>query len=155
MILIRGLGLTVPSYKDLIEVETELINRANEIQHSCMLLLTPLLEGIDFGHKYLDHWAIPMSDIKNGYCELEEIVQYKEGKPLLFGRKFILLLYDYEDESLGRFYGGELIELSKAIHFIDNIPQKKDKIRGLYDAIISSIQLASRYKISNKLFKDE
>jgi hypothetical protein len=75
MILIRGLSVTIPSYTDLKEVEVELIRRSEEIQNSCKLLLFPLLDGIDFGHRYLNHWALSMSDIKCGYCELEEILK--------------------------------------------------------------------------------
>lgn len=151
MIMIRGLGLTVPSYKDLKDVELELMYRANEIENSCRILLSPLFENIDFGHKYLNHWSFSMNDIKEGFCRLEEIVQYKNGKPHIFGRKYILLLHDYIDESLGKFYAGELVSYEKAVHFIDNIPPQKDKVKGLYDAIRTSIDIAVRYRTSKPL----
>jgi hypothetical protein len=154
MIMLRGLAFTIPSFNDLRAVELELISRSEEVQNNCKLLLLPILGNIDFGHKYLNHWAISMNDIKNGYCELEEIIQYKHGRPLIFGRKYILLLYDYQDSTLGKFYGGEIIELAKAIHFIDNIPPQKDKVKGLYDAILNSIELAMRYRTSNTLSHD-
>jgi len=154
MIMIRGLRITVPSFSDLREVETELIRRQNEVMQSCMLLLSPLLEGIDFGHKYLNHWVVSMHDIKQGYCELEEIIAYKNDRPNIFGRKYILLFDDYEDSTLGKFYSGELVPLEKAIHFIDNILPKKDKSKGLYEAVAESINLASRFRTS-KLLSNE
>lgn len=152
MIMIRGLGLTIPSFNDLNNIEVQLIRRMQEIEAICKQLLQPLFEGINFGHEYLNHWAIPMSDVEKGYCELEEILQFKDHRPILFGRKFILLLQDYEDTTLGKFYGGELIELSKAIHFIEKIPGKvNNKKKGLYDAIRDSIELALRYRTSKTL----
>jgi hypothetical protein len=152
-IMMRGLGIMNLNFNDLTENELKLIHHDEEIQNACKQLLLPLFEGIDFGHKYLNHWVIPMSDIKQGYCELEEILQYKSNRPLLFGRKFVLLLGDYTDPTLGKFYSGELIELSKAIHFIDKIPPKKDKVKGLYDAIRNSITLASRQR--SKIYLNE
>ena len=151
MLMIRGLNIQNLTINDLKENESVLLHSIEEIQTACKQMLVPIFEGIDFGHTYLNHWAIPMSNIKNGYCELEEILQYKEDKPLIFGRRYILLLYDYIDPSLGKFYGGELIELSKAIHFIDNIPQQPDRVKGLYDAIINSLMLATRTRTSNQL----
>ena len=119
-----------------------------EVMQSCRLLLFPLLEGIDFGHNYLNHWALSMFDIKQGYCELEEILQYSNNKPKMFGRKYILLLEEYNDLTLGKFYGGELIPLERAIHFINDIPKKKDKSKGLYEAMVDNITLAMRYRTS-------
>jgi hypothetical protein len=55
-------------------------------------------------------------------------------------------LYDYIDIDLGTFYAGEIIALEKAIHFVDNIPEQKDKAKGLYDAIVNSIDIASKYR---------
>jgi hypothetical protein len=151
MLLIRGLNITIPSFEDLRDVEQELIHRAEEIQHACRLLLQPLLSGINFGHEKLNHWALSMNDIKCGYCELEEIISYKNDKPETFGKKFILLLSDYEDSTLGKFYSGELIPLEKAIHFVDNIPEKEDKVKGLYDAMVESITTAMRYRQSKMI----
>lgn len=150
-VLMRGLDIMNLNFNDLNENELKLIHNMDELQNACRLLLFPIFDGIDFGHKYLDHWAIPMNDIKNGYCELEEILQYKEGRPLIFGRKYILLLYDYSDSTLGKFYGGELIELNKAIHFIDNIPLQKDKVKGLYDAILTNIAFNIRQHSKNTI----
>jgi hypothetical protein len=146
---IRNLRTTIPSFNDLNDVEIELMHRSDEIQQSCRLLLEPLFEGIDFGHKYFNHWTIPIRDIRQGYCELEEIKQFKDRRPLIFGRKYILLLYDYTDSSLGIYKAGRLIELSHAIHFIDSIPPRKDKVKGIYDAIVANFELASRYRTSN------
>lgn len=149
MLMIRGLGLTIPSFEDLRNVEEQLLNRTNEVQHACRLLLEPLLGGIDFGHAKLNHWSLSMNDIKCGYCDLEEIIKYNNNdKPTMFGRKYILLLNDYKDSTLGKFYGGELIPYEKAVHFIVDIPQKKDKIKGLYDAMIHNIEIAMRFRQS-------
>jgi hypothetical protein len=145
-LLMRGLAIQNLNFNDLTENELKLINNMWEVEKSCRLLLEPLFEGINFGHKYLNHWSLSMSDIRKGFAELEEIKQFKDSRPLIFGRKYILLLYDYTDKSLGKFYAGEVIELEKAIHFIDDIPERKDKVKGLYDAILNSIQLASRYR---------
>lgn len=146
---IRGLGVTVPSYKDLDTVESELMRREIEIQQSCRLLLEPLFNGIDFGHTYLNHWAVSMIDIRRGYCELEEILQYGANNiPKRFGRKFVLLLDDYTDPTLGNFRSGDLIGIATAVHFIDKIPEKENKVKGLYDAIINNINLAIRYRKS-------
>lgn len=155
IIMIRGLRITIVSSPEMRDTEMELIRAVDSLENSCRLLLEPLFEGINFGHKYFNHWSIPMHDIHKGYCELEEIIQYKEDKPVIFGRKYILLLYDYTDSTLGKFYGGELIELSKAIHFIDNIPEKKDKLKGLYDAITSSIELSMRYHRTSNILSNE
>lgn len=151
MLMVRGLDIQNLTINDLKENELVLLHAIDEIQAACKQMLSPIFENIDFGHDYTNHWAIPMNDIKNGYCELEEIIQFKEGKPIVFGRKYILLLYDYIDPTLGKFYGGELIPLHKAIHFIDNIPKQQDKVKGLYDAIINSLVLATRTRNSNQL----
>lgn len=145
-LIIRGLGLLTPNFNDLNEIEMQLIRRSEEIQNACKILLLPLFDGIDFGHKYLNHWALSMPDIRKGFTELEEIIQYKDDKPIIFGRRYIILLYDYTDPTLGIFYSGELIGLEKAIHFVDNIPEQKDKVKGMYDAVLDSIHIASRYR---------
>ena len=147
--MIRGLGLTVPNFEDLRKVEEQLISRASEIQQACKLLLQPLFMGIDFGHDRLNYWTLSMNDIKFGYCELEEVVRYNsEDVPKIFGRKFILLIEDYDDSTLGKFYGGELIAYEKAVHFLPNIPKKEDKIKGLYDAMRHTLQIAMTYRQS-------
>jgi hypothetical protein len=154
MILIRGLGVTIPSYNDLKDVELELMRRSDEIQNSCKLLLFPLLDGIDFGHNYLNHWMLSMDDIKCGYSELEEILKYNtQGFPQIFGRRFILLIRDYKDPNLGNFYAGELIDWVKASHFVDEIPKQSDKVNGLYDALLHSYMVASNYRTSKTLSK--
>ena len=146
-LMIRGLSMTVPSYSDLNNIESELMRRGEEVQNSCRLLLQPILEGIDFGHAYLNHWAISMIDIRRRYCELEEILQYNGNHiPKRFGRRFILLLDDYEDPDLGIFRSGELIAIATAVHFIDNIPPKKGKLKGLYEAIVYKTNIATRYR---------
>lgn len=145
-ILMRGLRIQNLNFSDLNDNELKLIHNMEEVEHSCKLLLEPLFEGIDFGHKYLNHWSLAMSDIKKAYAELEEIKQFKDNRPLIFGRKYILLLFDYTDSTLGKFYAGEIIELSKAIHFVDDIPERLDKVKGLYDAMLNSTQLALRYR---------
>lgn len=156
MILIRGLSFTVPSYKDLKQVEEQLQNRAEEVQRACKSLLLPLFEGIDFGHDYLNHWAFSMNDIKYGYCELEEILNYgSDNKPKMFGRKYILLLRDYKDQNLGIFKAGTLINWVTASHFLNDIPEQPSKVKGLYDAIVSSMLMATNYRISKNLFKNE
>lgn len=146
-LLIRGLSLTVPSFNDLNDIELELMRRHEEIENASKLLIKPLLEGIDFGNEHLDFWTLSMYAIKCGYCELEEILQYDErSRPTKFGRKFIMLISDYNDSILGKFYSGELIPLQTAIHFIDKIPKKEDKIKGLHDAVIQTIDLAARHR---------
>lgn len=145
-LLIRGLNITIPSFNDLNDVESELMKRYQEIENATRLLIEPLLEGIDFGHRYLDHWSLSMYDIKCGYCELEEILQYNKNAPIRFGRKFIMLVSDYDDSTLGKFYSGELIPFQTAIHFIDKIPKREDKIKGLHDAVIKTIELAARHR---------
>ena len=146
-LLIRGLSLTIPSFNDLNDIELELIRRHEEIENASKLLIKPLLEGIDFGNERLDFWTLSMNDIKCGYCELEEILQYDErGRPTKFGKRFIMLISDYNDPILGKFYSGELIPFQTAIHFIDNIPKKKDKLKGLHDAVIRTIELAARHR---------
>ncbi len=154
MLAIRGLKFTIPSFNDLKDVEIELMRRIEEINMSSKLLLEPLFEGIDFGHKLLNNWTLATTEIEQGYCELEEILQYNMGRPYMYGRRFILLLRDYVDPTLGKFYAGELIELVKASHFILNIPVIKDTKRGLYNAIIGSIELALRKNI-HKSITDE
>lgn len=154
ILMVRGLGVTVPSYTDLKDVEVELIRRAGEVQLACRLLFMPLLEGIDFGHEHLNHWAVSMQDIKRGYCELEEILKYKDDRPELFGRKFIMLLRDFSDPTLGTWYAGELIPFEKAVHFIDSIPENKEKLKGLYDAMVQGIGIAIKYRLS-KVLSDE
>ena len=145
-VAIRNLSLTVPSFNDLNNVESELRRREIEVQQSCKLLLQPILEGIDFGHDYLNHWAVSMIDIRRGYCELEEILRYSNSKPAHFGRRYILLLQDFKDPILGNFVSGNLIDITTAIHFIDRIPENKSRPRGLYDAIINNLNLAIRYR---------
>ena len=113
--------------------------------HFSYWILLPLLEGKDFGHRSFNHWAVSMNEIRDGYCEFEEILGYSETKPM-FGRRYILLLRDYEDSTLGKFYGGELIPYSVATHFLSNIPKKEDKIKGLFDAVIYDIEMAMRYR---------
>lgn len=151
MLMLRGLSITIPNYKDLKEVETQLMYRANEIQFACMILLKPIFKGIDFGHNTLNHWAISMSDIKRGYCQLEEILQYDGDKPKRFGRKFIVLLEDFNDGTLGKWYAGELIEWEKAQHFIDLIPEKVTTLKGLYEAVINHTLTAMNYRLSKRL----
>jgi len=143
---IRNLSLTVPSFNDLNDIESELIRREMEIQQSCKLLLQPLLSGIDFGHEYLNHWAVSMIDIKRGYCELEEILHYSNNRPKIFGKRYILLLVDFIDDALGNFRSGDLIDIAVAIHFIDKISGKDNKVKGIYDAIINNFNLAMRYR---------
>jgi hypothetical protein len=146
-LLIRNLGVTVPSFEDLNDVEVNLLRRAEEVKQASRLLLEPILEGIDFGHKRLDFWCFSVEDIKNGHCKLEEILNYDaSGKPLMFGRRFILLLEDYSDETLGKFYAGELVPLEKAIHFIDKMPVKETKVHGLREAMLQNIEEAMKYK---------
>lgn len=151
MLCIRGLSFSIPSYNDLCNVESELMYRELEIHNACRLLLEPIFMGIDFGHRKLGHWAVSIHDIKYGYSELEEILQYGiDNKPIRFGRKFILLFEDFEDkETLGKFYSGELISMNVAQHFIATIPKKEDKINGLYDAVVKNFELAARYRQSN------
>jgi hypothetical protein len=151
MLMIRGLNTTIPNFEDLREVEAQLMRRADEIQSACKLMLQPLLDGKDFGHTRLNHWSLSMGDIKCGFCELEEILAYNDDRPIQFGRKYILLLNDYTDSTLGKFYAGELIPLEKAIHFIDSIPIKENRITGLYDAVIRSLEMAMRYRQSNSI----
>ncbi len=151
MLAIRGLKFTIPSFNDLKDVEIELIRRIEEINNSSRLLLEPLFEGIDFGHKFLNNWTLSTTEIEQGYCELEEIKQYNNGRPYIYGRKYILLLRDYTDATFGTFYAGELIEFVKADHFISNIPIIKDTKRGLYNAIIGSIKLALRSNVHKSI----
>jgi hypothetical protein len=142
-LMISDLGMPIPSYNDLNNVESQLMSREQQMQHSCKLMLLPLFEGINFGHEHLNHWAISMIDIKRGYCELEEILQYDiKHKPKIFGRRFVMLLEDYKDPILGVFRSGELIKISTAIHFIDNIPESKDKVKGIFDAMINNMNMA-------------
>jgi hypothetical protein len=151
-LLIRGLGFNNPNFSDLDDVEMRLMCRHDEVQNACRLLLEPRFEGINFGHNRLNHWSLSMEDIKCGYCKLEEVIQYdKYGKPTKFGKKFILLLNEYVDPTLGKFYSGELIPIEKAIHFIDDIPEKKDKVKGLYDAVINSATIAARYRATKQM----
>lgn len=151
ILMIRGLRISSISSKtnELSTLEVELLRTKDELETVTRRLLEPLFEGINFGHAYFNHWTIPMRDLKRGYCELEEIVRYIQhtDKPdeLVYGKKYIMLLHEYNNPTLGKFYAGELIELSKAIHFIDLIPEQKDKQKGLYDAITSSIELSMRY----------
>jgi len=148
MIMIRGLNFTIPSYNDLQSVEIELMRRLLEIQNASRLLLEPLLEGKDFGHKYFNQWTFSIPEIEQGFCALEEIKGYKDAKPYMYGYKYILLLRDYEDQTLGKFYGGSLIPLTIANNFIDNIPQKKLASKGLYNALINSFEMALRARIN-------
>lgn len=151
IVAIRGLKFTVPNYTDLNDVEIQLIRRIAEIQNSSRLLLEPLLEGKDFGHKYLNNWIISISEIEQGFCAFEEIKGYKDAKPYLYGNKYILLLRDYVDKSIGKFYGGSLISLTTAEHFINDIPKLEVPTKGLYNAVIKSIELALRQNISKPL----
>lgn len=154
MLMIRDLNLMVPNYKDLIEVEMQLIRRQDEIQNSCRLLLSPILMNIDFGHQKLNHWALSTNDIKRGYCELEEILTYNtKGNPVIFGRKYILLLVDHKDPILGEFVAGELLPLVNALAILDNIPEKKSVATGLYNAVLGSMQIALNYRTSKSIFK--
>ena len=156
MLLIRELSLTIPSYKDLQDVETELMSRCTEIEHSLRILMEPILQNIDFGHNRLNHWGVSTEDIRLGYCKLEEVIAYDiYDKPIRFGRKFIVLLNDFTDPTLGKFYSGELIPWSVASNFIDDIPESKGKMKGLYDAVIGSIELASRYRAKKHLLHDK
>jgi hypothetical protein len=142
-LMISDLGMPIPSHNDLNNVESQLMSRERQLQQSCKLLLSPLFEGIDFGNDYLNHWAVSMIDIKRGYCELEEILQYDiKHRPKMFGRRFVMLLEDYKDPTLGIYRSGELIKISTAIHFIDNIPESNDKVKGIFDAMINNINMA-------------
>jgi len=155
MLMIRGLSVSAPHFTDLRDVELNLIHNQLQIQQACKLLIEPLLNGIDFGHKHVDNWSVNMRDIKQGYTELEEIVRYGSKKQSqIYGRKFILLHENFTDSTLGIFYSGELIELQKAIHFIDKIIPKSDKQKGLYDAMVNTTAMAMRYRTS-KLLADE
>jgi hypothetical protein len=142
MAALRGLNFSIPSFNDLQNVELELLRRLDEIQHASRLLLEPLLEGKDFGHKYLNNWIFATSEIEQGYCKYEEIKGYKNARPYLYGQNYILLLRDYEDSTLGLFYGGTLINYATAEHFIDAIPFKPWPAKGIYGTILKTIELA-------------
>jgi len=142
IVALRQLNFSIPSFNDLKYVESELIRRMDEIQNASKLLLEPLLEGKDFGHKYLNIWTFSASEIEQGYCKYEEIKGYKNAKPYLYGQNYVLLLRDYEDPTLGLFYGGSLINFTIAEKFIDNIPVKPWPLKGLYSTISKTIEIA-------------
>lgn len=144
-VAIRGLAFTIPDFRNLYDVEMGLMRRIEEIKYASELLLKPLLEGKDFGHKYLNYWSFSITDVEQGYCEYEEILKYKDGKPNIYGNKYILLLRDYPDPTLGLHYGGTLMNFATASHFINDIPRVQTNTKGLYNAIISSIELPLKY----------
>lgn len=148
-----GLRFALPSFHHLKYLELELIHAIQETQKASKRLLLPFLEGKDFGHEYLNHWVFSVDEIKNGYCEYTEIISYEKKRPKVFGHRYILLLRDYDDLTLGKFLGGSLLPYSTAVHFIDDIPKNNVIIHDIYNAITNSIKtaLSQPYnKISNE-----
>ena len=155
MLLMRNLNFTSPTFKDLTEVEMALKRRETEIQYSCNILLDPLLEHKDFGHKKLGHWSVSVGEIAQGYCEYREILAYDNDKAIEFGKEYILLLTDYEDNVLGKFYKGELIPFTIAQHFIDKIPPRKIRPKGLYEVLVQTIERAILTRSSKQFDNDQ
>lgn len=132
---------------DLDEIETNLLSRRDELQNAARIIMQPLFENIDFGHSNLNHWVFSTKDIERNYCRLEEILRHKGvvSDPI-YGRSFVMLLEDYTDPSLGKFYCGELINLSVAIHFLDSIPKRKQRPKNLYDSMTELLMTAMNSK---------
>ena len=153
--MIRRLDLPTIPFNNLLDVEASLKRTEIEINTKCKLLLEPILRGIDFGHNRLNQWWLSTPEIEKGYCELEQILKYDtNNKPIMFGKQYILLLYDYTDSTLGLFYRGELIPYTTAIHFINNIPKKKVKIDSLYKVLMQTIETAIKHR-SIKYLKND
>jgi hypothetical protein len=151
ILMLNNLRIPIHNKEEMRNLESELLYKLEEVERSCKLLLQPVFGGIDFGNDKMNHWHFSSEDIRNGYCRLEEVLHYKNDRPVSFGRRYILLLEDYTDNVLGKFYGGELVPLETAVDFLDNIPVRTEKVKGVFDAYINNLSLAMSYRTKRLL----
>lgn len=142
--------------RDLNDIELSLLSRRDELQNSARLIMEPLFEGIDFGHSELNFWTFSTKDIERNYCRFEEVLRRKGvTNTQIYGRSFIMLLEDYTDPTLGKFYCGELINLSTAAHFLNNIPKRKHRPKNLYDSMTDLLISAMNKKRRSVFLSNE
>ena len=137
---------------NLDEIEAALTRRRDELNNACRLLLLPLLEGKDFGHKCLNRYYFGQNEIKDGYLLFEEVKGYTTiGLPVRNGKKYVLLLTPYYNKQLGAFDTGVLYDYEQVKSFIDMEALRpameiyKHKVKSVFDSMQDSIGNALIY----------